>query len=311
MLLIKSAICLYRSPHFSKSINLAIFDLEKCTSPLISTYHIGSSVQGTPLLAVKLGFGPTHILIHGTHHAREAITTILILDQINYLARLYQAQASINDISIVDLLNQITFTFVPLVNPDGADLVLNGKSSLSPTFKGQPYLQKRYFPSWKANIHGVDLNENYPTQYPTPNLACAPGAELYPGSSPFSEPETLALKNLTHQALFDGTISYHSSGEEIYWYYNQPNESPDLSIVQKVAKETGYILIPKHTPTTGSGYKDWFIETYHKPSLTIEVSPYVGPRKVPAKNYRSIYYANKNVPILFGHKIHTLIASSS
>ena len=56
-------------------------------------------------------------------------------------------------------------------------------------------------------------------------------------------------------------------------------------------------------PVTGSGYKDWFVENYQKPGLTIEVSPYVGERKVPIENYKDIFERNKNVPILFAQEV--------
>ena len=45
---------------------------------------------------------------------------------------------SINDICVSNLLNKITFIFVPLVNPDGADLVLSGNE---------------YYKSWKAILY--------------------------------------------------------------------------------------------------------------------------------------------------------------
>ena len=299
----KSFIHLYHAHPFSRSINQAIHKLQKQHPNLLSLYEIGHSVQGTPIFALYLGSGPIKLLIHGTHHAREAITTILILDQLQYLIGLYQRKACIQDISICALLKQVTFVFVPLVNPDGADLVLNGETIISPKYKNCPYLQKQLFPSWKANIRGVDLNENYPTKYPAPNLAHSPSSQLYPGVHPFSEPETFALKCLTEKKLFAGTISYHSSGEEIYWYYNQENTQRDLIIAKQIAQLTNYKLIPKKIPTTGSGYKDWFIETYQQPSLTIEVAPYVGPKKVPKRFYPSIFYKNKNVPIIFAKSI--------
>ena len=299
----KSFIHLYHARSFSSSINRAIYKLKKHYPNLLSLYEIGRSIQGTPILALYLGSGPIKLLIHGTHHAREAITTILILDQIQYLIGLYQKNTCIQDLSICTLLKQVTFVFVPLVNPDGADLVLNGETAISTKYKNCSYLQEKLFPSWKANIRGVDLNENYPTRYPAPNLNSSPSYQLYPGLYPFSEPETLALKRLTEKDLFAGTISYHSSGEEIYWYYNQENTQRDLTIAQQIAQLTNYKLIPKKLPTTGSGYKDWFIETYHQPSLTIEIAPYIGPKKVPKKFYPYIFYKNKDVPIVFARFI--------
>lgn len=295
----KSYINLYDSKPFSRNINLAICDLTRNNKDILSSYQIGSSVQGTPILDVELGCGSTKILVQGTHHAREAINTILLLDQINYIVNLYNNPTIVCGINIRELLNRVTFVFVPLVNPDGADLVLSGKEFICKEYQSKDYLQKESFLSWKSNINGVDLNRNYPTSSPSTDLAKSPGSEGYPGSYCFSEPETYALKVLTECYNFNGTISYHSSGEEIYWYFNQINENRDLIIAKSIALLTGYKLTPKEESTTGNGYKDWFIENYKGPSLTIEVSPYVGPTIVPAENYYVIFQKNINVPIVF------------
>lgn len=301
----KSYINLYESINFSKCVNKAIYDLKRHNKKILLINQIGSSVQGIPILSVSLGCGSTKILINATHHAREAINTILVLDQIKYILNLYKMNLSIDGMSIRKLLNYVTFVFVPLVNPDGADLVLNGICSVSNHYKNMSHLQEKYFSSWKSNIRGVDLNRNYPTKYPSDDMINFPGVKGYPGPYSFSEPETYALKCLTEKYLFDGTISYHSSGEEIYWEYNQDEieRCRDLEIVNKISKVTGYNLIEEERPNIGSGYKDWFVENYKKPGLTIEVSPYVGERKVPIRYYKRIFEQNKNVPILFAKEV--------
>lgn len=289
----KSAIFLYSTNPFAYHVNQFIYHLARRYPLLLCIEQIGKSPQGTPLLMVKLGCGPTTILIQATHHAREAITTILLLDQLQYLLKLFKKHGTIKDICICQLLKQVTFIFVPLVNPDGANLVLNGKGSISKAYQDKLYLQVSSFSNWKANIRGVDLNENYPTKFPSNALTSIPGAQGYPGPYSFSEPETLALKALTERYCFDGTLSYHSSGEDIYWYYHQTGEQRDLAIARIIAQETGYNLISKTDSVLGSGFKDWFIETYQKPGLTLEVSPYIGPQKVPAINYPLIFKQNK------------------
>jgi len=254
-------------------------------------------------LAIKVGNGSTKILIQATHHAREAITTILLLDQIHYLLSLYEMNYSINNMSIRNLLKYVTFVFVPLVNPDGANLVINGGQFISQKYKYKSYLKESLFSCWKANINGVDLNRNYPTMYPSSDSVTSPSDKFYKGPYYFSEPETCALKHLTEKYNFDGTISYHSSGEVIFWQYNQHDIERDLSIANIISNETGYNLELEEEPVVGSGYKDWFIENYQKPGLTIEVSPYIGEKKVPIENYKEIFKRNKNVPILFAQEI--------
>ena len=298
-----SYINLYKSSYFSKNINEAIYNLCNNNKELLSVYQIGKSVQGRPILSINIGKGSTKILIQGAHHAREAITTILILDQIKYLLKLYKMGKSINYIGIYNLFKYVTFVFVPLVNPDGADLVLNEGKFISQKYKCAPYLKEELFHCWKANIKGVDLNRNYPTKYPDNDIVTSPQYQLYRGDYYFSEPETCALKCLTEKYRFDGTISYHSSGEIIFYQYNQLNIERDLKIASKISKETGYELESENSHLTGSGYKDWFIENYEKPALTIEVSPYIGEQKVPLENYRDIFEKNKNVPIVFAQEV--------
>ncbi|WP_455539263.1 M14 family zinc carboxypeptidase [Terrisporobacter sp.] len=295
---------LYESQNFSQDVNETICNLARNNKDIISLYKIGLSVQGTPILAINLGFGDKKILINATHHARELMGTILLLDQIEYILNLYKNNLRVKGIYVRELLNQVKFVFVPLVNPDGADLVLNGISSVSNEYINSYYLRRNTFESWKSNIRGVDLNRNYLTKYPSHDTVKIPGAKGYGGYCYFSEPETCALKNLTEFALFDGAISYHSSGEEIYWQYNQLNIERDLHIAEKISKETTYSLVEEEEPVRGSGYKDWFIENYQKPSLTMEIAPYVGERKVPAKYYKKIFEQNKNVPFIFAREVY-------
>ena len=295
----KSYINLYQSSYFSKYVNKAIYKLGKYNKGLLYVDKIGESVQGVPILSIKIGRGSTKILIQATHHSREAITTILLLDQINYLLSLYEIDYSINNMSIRNLLKYVTFVFVPLVNPDGANLVINGGEFISQEYKYRSYIKESLFPCWKANINGVDLNRNYPTMYPSSDSITSPSYKSYKGPYYFSEPETYALKCLTEKYSFDGTISYHSSGEVIFWQYNQLDIKRDLSIAKKISKETGYDLELEEEPVTGSGYKDWFIENYQKPGLTIEVSPYVGERKVPIENYKDILFWFENVYLFY------------
>ena len=300
-----SHINLYNSMNFSEDVNKAICNISKDQRELLSIYKIGSSVENTPMLAINLGIGSKKILINATHHAREMISTILLLDQIQYILNLYKKNSSVDNINIRELLHKVTLVFVPLVNPDGADLVLNGKYFLSNQYKNMFYLQRNSFESWKSNIRGVDLNRNYPTKHPSNDTVNYPGPKGYTGPWYFSEPETSALKDLTEFCLFEGSISYHSSGEEIYWQFNQSKEEKnrDLQIAKKISEETTYNLLPEEEINLGNGYKDWFIENYKKPALTMEVSPYVGERKVPQKYYQQIFQQNKNVPIIFAREI--------
>ena len=165
--------------------------------------------------------------------------------------------------------------FVPLVNPDGALLSQVGISSVKNEADRARLLAlnggNADFSLWKANGRGVDLNVNFPAKWGTgAKNAQTAGAENYIGKAPFSEPETLALKNFTEEIQPDYTVSYHTKGEEIYWYFYQSSHTchRDKALAEVLARATGYPLA--EAKNSAGGYKDWCIETLQIPAFTIE-----------------------------------------
>ena len=127
------------------------------------------------------------------------------------------------------------------------------------------------FSLWKANARGVDLNVNFDAHWGTgaKNVFQA-GSENYVGKKPFSEPETIALKNFTKKTNPDYTVSYHTKGEEIYWYFYQSMHTcpRDKSLASALSQSTGYPLA--YAKGSAGGYKDWCIQAFNIPSFTIE-----------------------------------------
>ena len=131
----------------------------KARYPFIKTGKIGDSVMGKPILLIKLGHGENQVFYNGAHHANEWITTPLLLKFIEEF--LIEAAYEIKTAGKSSILEQTTLYIVPMVNPDGVDLV-NGAIP-KPLFTAQTPQKSRAkypdidFPSgWKANILGVD-----------------------------------------------------------------------------------------------------------------------------------------------------------
>ena len=223
--------------------------LEKCV--------FGKSVFGRKLYAIKVGEGSPVGLAQYAIHGREFITARLAL---------WHAQIGVEKGSV---------WLVPLVNPDGALLSEVGISSAIGEINTKRLLQynggSRDFSLWKANGRGVDLNVNFDAKWGkgAKNVTVA-GAENYIGKKPFSEPETLALKRFTQKIRPDYTVSYHTKGEEIYWYFYQSMRdcARDKRLAMALCRSTGYPL--KSAKGSVGGYKDWCIESLHIPSFTIE-----------------------------------------
>lgn len=116
---------------------------------------------------------------------------------------------------------------VPLVNPDGADLVAGEIPNASPEYQSAAQLAASYpqlpFPSgWKANLRGVDLNLNYPANWDKAKQIKAslgfdrPAPRDYPGEKPLDQRETAALAAYTACVRPGLLLAYHTQGRVIY-----------------------------------------------------------------------------------------------
>ena len=91
-----------------------------------------------------------------------------------------------------------------MVNPDGVDLVLNGPPSSEPYRSNVIEWNNNSldFSGWKANIRGVDLNDQFPAEWERERARNPknPGPRDYGGESPLSEPEAIAMADLTRRS---------------------------------------------------------------------------------------------------------------
>ena len=82
----------------------------------------------------------------------------------------YVNNTSIYGYNARTLFNNVSLYIVPMVNPDGVNLVTGATSTSSPVYINTKKISDRYpdipFPSgWKANIQGVDLNLQFPARW--------------------------------------------------------------------------------------------------------------------------------------------------
>lgn len=192
---------------------------------------IGYSCQGREIYALHAGdmTGRQFIAVYAVH-AREWIT-----------ARLALKHAKIG-------FKRGGGWIIPLLNPDGAVLSQTSR------------------PLWKANARGVDLNCNFDADWGGGRLNTRiRGGENCIGDFPFSEPETIALRDFTLRVKPYVTLSFHTKGEEIYWEYGGRGDKTGAEILQRAS---GYEA--KRIFGSAGGYKDWCIQRLNIPAYTIE-----------------------------------------
>jgi glucan-binding YG repeat protein/murein tripeptide amidase MpaA len=274
-----------------------INSLKKHYPYLIQTEVIGKSVDGRDLHAVKVGNGSKEIFINGSHHAREHMTTNLLMEMIDEYAKSYADGTNFSGYNTRKLLNNVTIWFVPMVNPDGVTLVQKGHlSAKNPNYVLMLNNNSRDFSTWKANVRGVDLNRQYPADWATiANNTGKPSPQNYKGTKPLSEPEAIAVYNFTKKHQFKTAVAYHSSGQILYWYFKQAGSiyNRDYLLALKYSSMTGYSLVKPVTNPSGGGFTDWFIQDMKQPGFTPEISPFTYGKPVPLSNYDRIWNENK------------------
>lgn len=253
--------------------------------------NIGNTVLGIPIPCLHIGdYTPNQIIIQASIHAREHLTSQLVIEQMYYIIRRYGLNFGGG------------MYFVPMSNIDGVQLVQFGLSVIP--FSRHNFLidvngGSTDFSLWKANINAVDLNTNFPARWSTGTQnVFVPSPENYVGQYPESEPETRALTNFTRRIYPRLTLSYHTRGQEIYWEFYQPevNRLRDRSIGAALSDVTGYTLIDGTSGSAG-GYKDWCIQDLFVPAYTIETVDSSYPYPIDYIALNEEWERNKDVPI--------------
>lgn len=291
------------------NISLSSYLMEYELSGLLARYPfiradvIGKSVMGRNIYSIDIGEGGNNVFYNAAHHGNEWITGTLLMKFLEDYAKARVSGGEIGGIPAMSIYAHSTITLVPLVNPDGVDLVTGALNETS-QYKFAQSLARNYpgipFPSgWKANISGVDLNLQYPAGW---ELAKEikfsqgfryPGPRDYVGSAPLSEPESLSVYNLTRARDFSLTISYHSQGEVIYWKYGGYLPSGSWEIALQFSLLSGYLAEETPSESGNAGYKDWFIQEYNRPGYTFEVG--LGENPLPISQFDKIYRDNVGV----------------
>ncbi len=258
----------------------------------------GKSIENRKIYILKFGHGPRKILICGGTHACEWITVPVLMRWIDGICQLYISKDTAYNKSIEELFQRSTIHILPMLNPDGIQLQIEGVLPSSPHFENLIKWNNgsQDFSKWKANIRGVDLNRNFSAKWERckeiekDEGITGPWFERYSGKYPESEPETRVITNYTRQEEFDLVLSYHTQGREIYWSYDHIYIPGARRLGKQFSKASGYALEMPDSSSSYGGYKDWFIETFRKPGYTIECG--LGENPLSMTQFDQIYREN-------------------
>jgi len=186
------------------------------------------------------------VYLMGAHHAREPISTEVVLGIIEHLTSNYG-----NDDAITAMVNNSEIYIVPMVNPDGHEVVLNQLNTMwrktVADNNGDGQLSYN-----SGGPDGVDPNRNYGWNWGGSGSSGDPTSETYHGPYAYSEPGIAAMRDLMAAHHFTTGISYHSYSELVLYPYGYSDNcmAPDEAALRELAVNMGE-SIPK---ITGSGH---------------------------------------------------------
>ena len=283
--------------------NTALIEALAKAYPIISVQQFGTTAFGRPLLAMTIGSGERKVIYSAAHHANEWITAYVLLRFAEELAQAITSGGTIYGIP-ASTLAKTQITLIPLVNPDGVDLVTGAIEPGSVEYElarawGDYYPQIPFPDGWKANLLGVDLNLQYPAGWRMAREIkfaqgyTRPGPRDFVGRGPLTQLESRALAELTQKIDPDLVLAYHSQGQVIYWQFRDIQVPGAQALALDFARTSGYALEQVPEESSYAGYKDWFIQNFRRPGFTIEVGQ--GENPLPLGQFEEIYRDNLGI----------------
>ncbi len=256
-------------------------DLATQYPTLASTFVVGQSLEGRSIMGLRVT-GPGSVanrpavFYNGGQHAREWVnpaTTLYIGDE---LLSKYASNCQIKE-----LVDNVEFLIVPIVNPDGYVY------SWTPNNR----LWRKNRRDNGAGCFGVDTNRNWGFQWGGQGASTNPCNDTYRGTAGFSEPETAAIRDyVTANPRIKIAVDFHSYGQLIMSPWGYTNALPpdhalfmqlNTAMQQAIAGFSGlsYTIGPIYTtiyPASGTSV-DWYYGDRGILGFTIELRPVGSP----------------------------------
>ena len=266
-------------------LNHHLWKVHKENTNISAIYQIATSHQGHPILAFRISNTPTSdthkpaVLFWGGIHGNELMGTLQVVDQIDEIL-------NGNDAQMQALPHLFDLWFIPLLNPDG-NIAMMRKDAGSKM--GRKNGRSTAGDCSHHPDEGVDLQLNFPVQW----KASESTSHYYTGETPFSEPESQAIKQLAQRYHFLAALSFHTPGNYAYTPYSNitfKKPSPDIMgqlgerILQSADKWPMKFRAASETADTGTP-EDWLFQTFGTYAYQIRMSKH----NLKGKQYKKKY----------------------
>lgn len=242
---------------------------------------VGHSLCGRKIRSLTIGSRRNPVLYAAAFHGMERINILILLRFAEEVCEAYRTKSRPEGTDVFRLLQRRGLTLIPCVNPDGTEISLKGSAACE-KYKDLIDSVCDDTSRWQANARGVDLNHNFNAGFARlkklerESGITSPSPTRYGGEKPFSEPETIALRNLCLKRKFSSAIAFHSQGREVYCTYDR---TPERSVLlgETFAGLSGYRVSVPEKLAVGGGFKDWLIGYLKTPAITVETGKGINP----------------------------------
>lgn len=222
--------------------------------PFVQQTTLGHSTGGHPLEMWQLGNGERQlVVVSGIHGGAEWNTIELAYAFIDY----FVAQPE-------QLPANVTLTLIPVANPDGQMAVMGKIGRFSPTDITNDTTIGR------LNANLVDLNRNWDCQWQA--QATWGIRQVSGGTTPFSEVETVLLRDYLTTLMPDLVIFYHSAADGVYTgQCDQVQHEHTLRLAASYADAAGYALNTDFSAYTVTGDASDYLNRVGIAAFTVEL----------------------------------------
>jgi hypothetical protein len=222
--------------------------------PVAITETIGVSAGGRPIVSYQFKNGPNKIVfVGGIHGGYEWNSILLAYEAIDHFRR-----------RLDEIPDSATLYIIPSANPDGQYAVTGLEGRFKPGDVISDTVPGRF------NDNSVDLNRNWDCLWEPQGLWRERIVDA--GSEPFSEPETVALRDFLLAQQPAAVVFWHSQADGVYGSGCGDVFLPALELAHVYGQAAGYVVHESFDEYAISGDSGDWLATQAIPAVTVELS---------------------------------------
>ncbi len=155
---------------------------------------------------------------------------------------------------------------IPSANPDGIYKVIgkDGRFTAADVPTGVSEVSGRF------NAHEVDLNRNFDCKWKPKSIW--QGNIVSAGTAPFSEPETITIRDFVLKNDLNAVIFWHSQANAVYASECEAGILPEtLAIMNAYAHAAGYPAVKSFDQYEVTGDSEGWLASINIPAITVEL----------------------------------------